>query len=361
MKNITEEQWNNYTEHELNSAKSTLDDLGFVLDEEQIHLQGERHLMSGFKLVLTGRSKKADEKVIIKISSKFDGKKEIEHEHKARTILGKIDFAYHAFYFPELVLYTDYDNFLISITRYVKEPLSFLKHSNIEQFFMVIRAFEAQTGVQITTYSHRQKIKRVFGIIKAEEYIQESDRLVDNIIKNNNVNFDILNKAKLFIAENKTTLETYGDFLTHSDFVPHNLRVVDARLYLLDHTSIHFGNKYEGWARFMNYMIIYNPTLELYLKKYIENNRNKDEYLALRLMRVYKLLFLMNYYCNSIDKAKGNLNILTRKRIVFWQTVLNSILKNQDFDQSVTKEYKKNRDSLRSNEEIIRQKKLNQL
>lgn len=363
MKNISIEKWNNYKKNELNKISSVLHDLGFSLHTQQVHISGERHLMSGYKLVLIGKNNKDDKKVVIKISSKENGKKEIAHDHKARVSIRKIDFAYKAFHLPEEVLFTEYDGFTISITEYIEEPRSFFEHSSIEQFFLMLRAFETQEGAQITTFSHRQIVSKTFGILTADDYTKNSLDFCKSIkyILKDATEYDTFESSLKFIEENKSTIEQYCDFLTHSDFVPHNLRIVGSDIFLLDHTSIHFGNKYESWARFMNYMVIYNPTLEIYLKKYIVNNRGYDEYLSLRLMRVYKLMFLINYYATSLANTENDLQILTKKRISFWILILKNILEDKEHDSTLVEDYKNNRDALRSKDEIKRQKNLKQL
>ena len=41
-------------------------------------------------------------------------------------------------------------------------------------------------------------------------------------------------------------------------------------------------------------MVHHNPDLEKILSEYVRANRGEEEYLSLRLMRVYKLGFLSN-------------------------------------------------------------------
>ena len=48
-------------------------------------------------------------------------------------------------------------------------------------------------------------------------------------------------------------------------------------MYLLDHSSLRFGNKYEGWARFRNFTTFYNRPLEEALLLYMRNNRAEEK------------------------------------------------------------------------------------
>lgn len=363
-KNNTKKDWLKYKEEELKKLAPILEELGFALEEEQVHASGERHLMSGFKLVLNALKKDDGKKVIIKASSHKNGITEIEHEHDSRETIKTIDFAYRDFLLPEEILFTKKDGFIISVTLYIKQKKSFLKHDLKEQFFLTLRALETQEGTHVTTRSHLKKIYKIFGVMKSDDYVNTMNSFINTCLKNNPGNIilkKILGESFDFLKTNKLILEKYSNFLTHSDFVPHNIRIVNHDMYLLDHTSILFGNKYEGWARFMNYMIIYNQSLENALSFYVKQNREKDEYLSLRLMRAYKIVFLLNFYSNALNKTEGDLNTLTKIRIDFWIKCLEAVLEDKQINEEIVLKYKKERDALRSEEEKNRQKKLNQL
>jgi hypothetical protein len=364
VKNTTKEAWDEYRKNELIKALPIIEELGFNIDQEQVHIDGERHLMSGFKLVLTGYQENNKKRVIIKLSSHPDGIKEIEHEHKTRKTILNIDFSYRSFFLPKEILFTKSGNYTISVTSYVEQEKSFLVHDLKNQFFLALRALETQEGTHITTYYHKKSIQEAFGIINATDYINSFEKFKETSLKNYPKNQElknIFNKASKFLSSNKKTIEKYCDFLTHSDFCPHNIRVKDHEMYLLDHTSIYFGNKYESWARFINYMVIYNPDLEQALMIYIKQNRDEEEYLSLQLMRAYKIGFLLKYYTDSLSKTTGDLNLLTKERIIFWIKVLENILNNKQPPKELIKKYKLSRDSLRSKEEKRRQKKLQQI
>lgn len=360
-KNIEKQKWVEYRNKELAGVLPILDKLGFVLDKEQVHISGERYLMSGYKLVLTGKQKKGGEKVIIKTSSHPDGIKEIIHGHKTRNVLHNLNFSYRTFFSPEEILFTKYRKYVISVTSYVKQEKHFIDHSIKDQFFLALRAFETQEGAHATTYSHTKEIQRVFKTITARNYLESFQEFTKNALSNDPKNKELaitLDEAFNFLNTNKDTLKQYSNFLTHSDFAPHNLRVVDRDIYLLDHTSMHFGNKYEGWARFMNFMVHHNPELEQYLTEYVHKNKGREEYLSLRLMRVYKLGFLLKFYTQALQKTSGNLHKLTRLRISFWTQVLKSILKDEFISKNILNSYLKERDTLRSDAEKKRQQEI---
>ena len=125
---------------------------------------------------------------------------------------------------------------------------------------------------------------------------------------------------------------------------------------MLDCSSVYFGNKYEGWARFLNYMLIHNPELEKLLVAYIRDNRGKDEYLSLRLMRVYKVGELLEYYARSLPKTSDNLHVLTNVRLQFWRRVMEALLRDVPLKKEVVDQYIATRDTLRSFEEKERQR-----
>jgi hypothetical protein len=170
----------------------------------------------------------------------------------------------------------------------------------------------------------------------------------------------ILARTEEFFFAHRDVIDRYGDFLTHTDFVPHNLRIVGHDIYLLDHASIRFGNKYESWARFLNYMVIHNPQLERWLVQYVKNNR-AGEYLSLQAMRVYKDVFLIDFYARSLARTSGDLHALSVERLGFWVDVLACILDDREIPDETIAAYKTNRDRLRSAEEKLRQKELQQL
>ncbi len=126
-------------------------------------------------------------------------------------------------------------------------------------------------------------------------------------------------------------------------------------LYLLDFSSLRFGNKHESWARFLNFMALYNPALENLLITYVEQNRSSEERESLQLMRLFRLGELVAYYANTLEKSSGDLFTLNQARIAFWTDVLIAELHNTRVDATVRTAYTQRRDALRSNSEKVRQ------
>ena len=341
--------------------------LGFVLEPNQPHIGGERFLMqaitttSGQKLILLGSRASDNKRVVIKITRDKNGKEELFHERKCRAALQNITFAYKIFLSPKEILFAEKDGYTISVQEYVEQKCPFLERALEEQFFIVLKAFKAQEGAHATTYGHLRSITKTFGKINAPQYLKSYRDFQKNISQHSFINEytrALLQKGHEMLINQKETIEQYCNFLTHTDFVPHNFRIIDGNIYLLDHSSIRFGNKYEGWARFLNFMALHNPLLEKILVQYIKDNRTPEELLSLKLMRIHKLGELIWYHTKKLDKTSGNFRALTEKRVIFWTDVLEAILNSTSMSQEIVDKYKRERDALRSPDEIERQKGL---
>jgi len=365
----TQQEWEDYRQRELRAAIPILEKLGFELESEQPHTGGERFLMAGardvggggYKLVLLGTRRADGKRVVIKISSDKEGIREICTERKARETLQTLKFAYQMLRAPEEVLYATHGAHIIFITAYVEQEQAFLSRPIAEQFSLALQAFKAQESVHATAYSHARAIRTVFGIWGVQEYLDSFDAFCAAAAGNDSQDRALaqsLAKARAFIVEHRDTIEQYCGFLTHADFVPHNLRVHEGNVYLLDSASLHFGNKYEGWARFLNFMLLYNRPLERTLLQYVHDNRTPEEELSLRLIRIYKLGKLLEYHTGALSKTAGNLNTLSKKRVEFWREVLESLIDDRPLSQEVITRYQRERDSLRSVEEKKRQEAL---
>lgn len=350
--------------NELPIISALLAPLGFSLDELQPYISGERYLMAGGKLVLAG-TQNSGTKVIIKTSRQPDGKKEIASEKKSRDLMRSLSFADRKILLPDELYYGENGGYVFLIMRFIPQEKVFVAHTIEEQFFIALSAFEAQESFHATTYEHLRAVKDTFPILGSAEYIKDFARLKNSILQNKpNESFkSILDRAEIFLKENTVTIDRYANYLTHTDFVPHNFRLAEHTLYMLDcvpnYATIHFGNKYEGWARFVNYMLIHSPELERLLTKYVLDNRGEDEYLALRLMRTYKITFLLDFYAKSLAKTTGNLHTLTLARLDYWREALDAILKDRPVAKEITEKYVTMRNSLRSEEEKERQKEFN--
>mgnify|MGYP001586072084 CR=1 FL=1 len=343
---------------ELKGISDILAPLGFSLDEQQLHIGGERYLMMKNKMVLTGIRNSDKLKVVIKVSNHPDGKKEIETEKKSRDTLQSLSFASDTLSMPEEIYYSTQRGYLIFITRFISQEKVFVDHDLEDQFFMILRAFEAQEAFHMTTFEHEQSINKTFQVWLAKDYLRsfkEISAKIGSKFKETEL-AQLLSECFDFIKKNEEIIEKYSNYLTHTDFVPHNFRISKGMIYMLDGSAVQFGNKHEGWARLLNYMVIHNPNLEKLLLKYIEDNFGQEEYLNLKLMRIYKIAFLISYYVQSLSKTEGDLHKLTMARIDFWFAILKSIIHESPLDQKILDSYIKERDSLRSEEEKKRQK-----
>lgn len=332
---------------ELIEIADQLATIGITLDGEQIHIQGERFLMQKDKLVLTGVI--GEKRVVIKASNKINGKQEIQNEKAIREKLESMAFAKEKILFPKEIFFGTKDDWLFWVAEYISQKKVFVKHDIEEQFFMLLRAFGAQESFHATTFEHMRDLAKTFEVFDPTKYL------------NTFFTFKIGNprlheRAHKFLSGHLNVLSKYSDYLTHTDFVPHNFRVKGHQIYMLDLSAIHFGNKYEGWARLLNYMVIHEPELEKLLSKYLQQNREIDDNLALKLMRVYKLGFLLDFYTQSVIKTEGNLKTLTLERINFWQKIMNLILDDQEIPKELVEVYRGKRDKLRSIEEKERQR-----
>ncbi|TSC68922.1 MAG: hypothetical protein G01um101456_431 [Parcubacteria group bacterium Gr01-1014_56] len=367
--NDAQRQWEEYRARELRGASPVLQKLGVTLEAEQVHTEGERFLMAGerdvggggYKLVLLGQRQRDSKRVVIKLSSTRDGRREIETERAARETLRSLRFAYHALLSPEEILFINKGAYTILATEFIDQDKNFLTRSVEEQFSLALRALKAQEGVHATTYSHAQVIRSVFGISGVEEYLRSFKKFAHSTVSNDPDNValaETLNWAEAFLEAHRDTIEQYSGFLTHADFVPHNLRVRDDDIYLLDSASFHFGNKYESWARLLNFMLLYNRPLERAFIQYVRDNRTPEESLSLRLMRIYKLGKLLEYHAGALSKTSGNMHELSKKRVEFWRAAMYALLVDTPLEESTITEYKNARNSLRSEEEKRRQEAL---
>ena len=358
MENNDTKQWKKNVGLEIQKISIIIRNLGFSLDQNQPHTNGERFLMTKDKLVLVGKRASDDLRVIIKASNHKGGEQEIGSEKRARDLLQTLSFTQENILFPREIFFGNQNDYLFWIIEFIEQKKVFVEHSVEEQFFLILRAFESQEAFHATTFEHIRQVTSVFPVFYVQEYLKEfqnfkatiSTNYLDEEIKRT------LEVASNILHKHKKEIDMFCGYLIHTDFVPHNFRVKDNDVYMLDCSAILFGNKYEGWARFLNYMIIHNPSLEQILIKYIKDNRDVADYTNLRMMRIYKIGFLLQYYTIALGKTSGDLRKLTEERINFWHENLKAILRDKQIDQKIISDYKKERDILRSEEEKKRQK-----
>jgi hypothetical protein len=358
--------WGNYCRTELALLTPILQKHSFTLEESQPHIAGERFLMqaittaSGRKLILLGQDGNGN-RVVIKASRDPEGIRELSHERICRDVLKKINFAGKVFHIPTEVSFFKNRGFVISIQAFIDQECTFLERPLEKQFAYALQSFKAQESAHATTWKHRALIEGTFGIRNAKTYLYNFSSFLANIkiaLPKNDPLHNLLDEAEKILRENTAVIEQYSGFLTHTDFVPHNFRIKDGVIYLLDNSSLTFGNKYEGWARFLNFMALYNPKLEHALVKYVQDNRTLEESVSLRMMRIYRLGEIIWYYVQTLDKSSGNLRELNSARIHLWSNVLAHIVRNEPVPKTLIETYKTKRDALRSEDEKERQKGL---
>ena len=358
--------WERYKVEELARVTPILAELGFTLEPNQPHIEGERYLMqavttaSGRKLILLARRARDKRRVVIKATRDPGGIRELVHERICRGALSKIHFAYHIFFSPEEILSTKRGGYTISVQAFIEQDKPFLERPVEEQFSLILHSFKAGRA-HATTYGHQRFIAKTFGTMDGNGYLASYRAFQKDISEHPLVPETAraaIKKGGDMLEKHRETIEQYCGFLTHTDFVPHNFRIVGDNMYLLDHSSLRFGNKYEGWARFLNFMTFYNRPLEEALLFYMRNNRAEEEMLSLTLMRIYKLGELIWYHSDKLEKTSGDLRTLTQRRVEFWTSVLEAILGNTLVSEQIVREYVKTRDVLRSAEEHNRQKGL---
>jgi hypothetical protein len=366
MNNQNESTWNAYCEQEIRYLTPFLTECGYTLDKEQPHIKGERFLMhavtttSGTKLILLGTHANGN-RVVIKASRDNDGIREINHERLSRQVLNRINFARDTFHTPTELMHAKHGGFVINIQSYIEQEKSFLERPLKEQFTFALSAFEGQEGAHAATYAHERLIKRFFGIRDAHTYVHSFltfKQKIEMVFPQSNSLHSLYAHAYETLTAKEVVINQYSNFLTHTDFVPHNFRINGNTIYLLDHSSLVFGNKYEGWARFINFMSLYNPTLEEALVSFVRDNRTHEESIALFLMRTYRLTEIIAYYANTLEKTSGNLCVLNEERILFWSDVLQAHLKHQRVSKERIHAYQMRRDVLRSDDEKKRQRGL---
>lgn len=362
-------EWHAYVRQELAWCTPLLNERGITLDAVQTHTLGERYLMlaardvggGGRKLILTGTRVTDGVRVVVKVSRDQAGILEIDREHHARKNVSNLPFAYRVFTPPEELLHDVTGESCISISRYIPQDMAFTERPLTEQLQLALRMLKLQEAAHAATYEHSRQVARVFGIERAHGYIAQLKTFARRVTETK----DIPDALPGLVAQvvdacsgSKLRIEQYCGFLTHADFVPHNFRIHDGVPYLLDYASLHFGNKYESWARFMNFMMLYNPDLTALLKQYVVANRAPEELESLHLMRLYKLTFLLSYYAQSLPQTDGAQHALTRARLSFWGSALTALLESRELPEETVRGYISERDALRDEEERKRQAQL---
>ncbi|MHB1117950.1 MAG: hypothetical protein ACYCZ7_00245 [Minisyncoccota bacterium] len=363
MKNneTEKQQWEAYCNLEIKNATPILQEHGFSLEANQPHIKGERYLtrpIGGAKKILLLGKNHAGVRVVIKIGSGKQGVKEIEHERICRDTLDKMDFAHNVLLSPKELLYIKKNGRAIIISEFIEQEMSFTERPIPKQFSLALSLLKAQEQAHATTHGHTRIVRRTFGEMHAKDYLKRCASYITEttaLQTNNQQLKETLEKSFRLLEENKNTIEQYSGFLANWDLTPQNIRINKDRVYFLDHASFHFGNKHESWARFINFMSLYEPKVAQALVQYIQDNRTPEEPLSLKLMRIYRLVELIRFYAGWLPRTEGSTHTLASARIDFWHEVLNATLKDEFVPSEIVEKYKETRDALRSEEEKQRQ------
>lgn len=361
--NSSEQKWQEYLAEELPRVSAILRQHNIELLADQPHIKGERFLMqalttiSGQKLILLGRHTVTEKRVVIKVTNDPAGIKELEHERACRELLHKIIFAYDAFHSPTEMVFTYHGPYLLAVFEYIEQDCAFLERPLKEQFTFALQAFKAQERARATTVSHYTQVAETFGSRASADYLTLFETFLSQLTNSQvpAATIEAMEQAKLQLQNGKERIEQYCGFLTHTDFVPHNFRIQGEKLFLLDFSSLRIGNKHESWARFLNFMTLYNRELEGWLLSYVEHNRSQEERESLQLMRLFRLGEIITYYANTMARSESELLTLNQSRVSFWTEVLSAEVQNTRVKDSSVTTYQIKRDQLRSLSEKERQ------
>ena len=328
----------------MDELQNILRTLGFSLEERQPHLRGERRVFAAGKYVLFGTRDADHVRVVIKASAVADGIKEIEQERTCRTALDTIRFAYGTFSSPEELLFTRKDGYTIQVTRFIEQNKLFLERPISEQFSFALKGLKAMEAAHATTYEHLRSVRGIFPMIDAHAYSTTFKNSAEKAWSQFPDTKGVLAEALQEMEQQHDDIERYCGFLTHFDFTPQNIRIDDNTMYLLDHASLRFGSKHESWARFINFMVLYNIELSNSLVQYMHLNRAPEEAASLRLMRVFRLGELIAHHVRVAAATKGDLHKLSTTRVAFWNDVLTSVLDDVSVPEGLIATYKATRD-----------------
>ena len=164
----------------LGDIADILQPLGYTLHEEQPHISGERAHMSRTKMVLMGTDHKGNT-VVINASKHPLGIKEIRQEKVARDVLAQLSFAVDELLQAEELFFEERGGFLFFVTAYIPQDEIFVTRPLEEQFFLALRAFEAQETFHATTYAHSKEIKKHFAVYTPATYISSFKKFIEEI------------------------------------------------------------------------------------------------------------------------------------------------------------------------------------
>ena len=341
---------------ELKALEPRIEALGFELLSKQPHITGERTYQSQTRLVLEAIHTESGKKVIIKTSKDPEYKKELRYEKGVKELLERINYADKVLLSPRDLFYIEQDDYIFYISEYIEQDAVFVSHSLEEQFFMILPMLESMETYFISTYEMHKGVAKICPIYDYARYhslTKEYKTTIEKLLPEKKALF---NRALSYFKNHQKEIEMFTGYLIHDDLVPHNMRIQGRKIYMLDHATMRFGNKYDTWARFLNYMTIHNPELRDKLYEHIKQERDKEDYKAIQAMRVYKTFMILDYYVDVYASSKGNTQELALVRMHFWSDVLKSIIEETLTPYELIGEYRNKRDTLRSQEEKERQR-----
>ncbi|MDP9104825.1 MAG: hypothetical protein M3N49_02730 [Candidatus Eremiobacteraeota bacterium] len=359
---FTDRSWLAYCADELDRGLPLLRRSGFRLDAAQVHLGGERFLTAAVrKLVLTGERERDGMRVVMKISSREDGIREIEQERSVRALLEELDFTTSGVFWSQEIFFEKRDGFTISATSYIEQDLPFTDRSLDQQFTMAVRGLDAQSAVQLRTHPAAAAIESTLGVDARPKYLASfagNCEVAKSRCPERHRMLAVIHEASELFTNGASIAAPYLGFLTHTDFVPHNFRISDRKFFLLDLASIRIGNKHESWARFVNNALFSSRDLEQAMIRRVRVTEGEAAYANLRLMRIYKGIFLLQIFARSLDVTTGNLHLLCEKRVTFWTEILAAILADMPVAAELVADFVRERDALRSAEEYRRRERM---
>lgn len=337
---------------------------GFALDNEnnQVHIGDERTLISRDKLVLKGRCISDASRVIIKASASVAGIREIERERTCRRCLAEINcnFQPPIFSYPEELGFLQEEGLCISVIKYIDQDIRFLNRTLEEKLNLSLSAFYIQEKVTVGVVKNLIGIVDRLGIVTENAYLREFEAcLGDALIYSPQNRILRLNRerAVFFFRDRLCYVRGHQGFLVHADFVPNNFRVVGSKISYLDLGAFQFGNRYESWARYLNWMMVWDYQLEGALIKYFDENRGQEDYMCLSAMRALKMGFLIGVYSKHLSELQDDARLyaLQSGRLNFWTLALVALIHGNHVPERTALEFAKFQESLRSERERRRQ------
>ncbi len=332
--------------------------MGIRLDTYQPHVTGERKINAPSRLVFIGTDGEG-RKVVIKTSGRKEERDKLKNENAAHAILDKVSRKTGFFSVPDKVFFKEESGFSFFATEYIPQPKLLSTESLAKQRAILENALSALSSLNHKNF--KKVLPRAVAPFPKDDalyYKRSLDALCGRMAESgvDEKIIKISRDAKNQFNENLNVVSQFSGFLVHDDFCPHNFRVNGGKFYILDYDAVHFGNKHVSWARLLNYMATHNFRLEKLLVGRLAKTLPEPERESLRLMRVYKALFLLAHYSVASQRASGNLLELMKVRVDFWATLLERFLQNAPATKEDAEAYLKKRNLFRSASETRRQR-----